>query len=167
VNDPHQIGDMSLVPDWLDALSDEPDRAALILDELLEVRRVLAVRLIVRHRAEVLGAVNRWMANAPVTAGLSPEGVWEIDVQLARDVIGATGNTVALALLSSLERSLAGLPLLVAAMYADPARNLAAILAVVDAIRDGGDVMANVIEQAMTEVDRQTVSAFRRLLARS
>ena len=164
VNDPVERGEISLVPDWLDARSDDPDAAAALLEELLEVRRVLAIRLIVDHRDQILAAVDDLVAEAPRMLDAAGGDVMAVDLAIARRVIGAAGKTVVLALIASVERALADLPLLVAAMYGVPERNVASTLDVVEAIRAGGDHLADRLGELMSEMDRATVVAYRLLL---
>lgn len=162
VNDPADAGDVSLIPDRLAALDDDPDRAAAMLADLLEVRRVLAARLIARDRDAVLAALDRLPT---LVVDADPAAVWQVDMALARAVVRATGNAVAAALVSSVERALAELPVLVQAMYGRPERNAASAIAVFEAVRDGGDDVAALVEAAMADVDRHTVRTYRRLLA--
>lgn len=161
VNDPAGSGDLSLVPDRLAALDDDPDRSAEVLADLLEVRRVLAARLVTRHRDAVVGALDRL---PPVTIEGGPNAVWRSDMALARAVVGVTGSSVMVALVNSVERALEELPLLVAAMYGDPARNVGSVAEVLAAVHDGGSDLAARVERAMAEVDEHTVAEYRRLL---
>ena len=166
VNDPAEGGDLSLVPELLAAWSDDPDRSAAVLDELLEVRRVLAARLVVRHRDAVLSVLDE--IEAEVSGGIAsaddPDAVRELDLAVARRILTATVNTVVLALLASLERALVELPELVAAMYEDPARTLDSTLAVAGAIRAGGPALGERIDEILGDVDHHTVAAYRRRL---
>lgn len=166
VNDPDEVGDLSLVADRLAVLADDPERAAAILADLLEVRRVLAVRLIVRHRLAIIDAAAELVAGAAELLEAPASEVWQVDLAFARTVVGATGNTVAAAVLTTLGRALQELPVLVEAMYDDPARNAAAMVEVVAAVRDGGDDLAVRVEVAMAAVDDHTVARFQELLAR-
>lgn len=165
VNDPDVVGDMALVPDLLAALDDDPDRAATVLEELLEVRRVLAARLIARHRDAVRDALGAIAALATGLGDAAPEVAWRQDLAVARAIVGVSGNHVVLALLRSVEQCLAELPLLVAAMYEDPSRNEASILEVLAALDEGGPALAARVEAAAASVDAATVEAYRRALA--
>ncbi len=165
VNDPDEIGDMSLFPDWLAATLDDPERAMAILEDLLEVRRVLAVRLILRHRESVLEVIDDLATEVAGAGDLAEDQFWIADFAFARRLLRATGNSVALAILNSLARAMKELPELVAAMYEDPKRNVASMMTVLAAIRAGGDDLTDRIERAMAEIDGLTVAAFGRLLA--
>jgi DNA-binding FadR family transcriptional regulator len=165
VNDPTRIADLSLAVDWLAAVADDPDRAASILADFLEVRRVLASRLVARHRLAVVDVVNALAAGAHALTHGEPDTVWEADVEVARVVVGATGNTAAVAVLNTLARGLAEDPTLVRAMYAEPARNAAAMVEVLGLIRDGAPDLANRIEATLAGIDEATVERYRALLA--
>jgi len=165
VNDPAEVGDLSLVADWLAITAHDPERCASILADLLEARRVLATRLIVRHRLAVMDAVADLVAGASELLAASPDLIVEADLRVARTIIRATGNTVAAAILNSVERTLTEVPHLAEAMYGDPGRNAAALLEVVAAVRDGGPELGPRIEAVMEDIDAGTVSAFHRLLA--
>lgn len=162
VNAPAVDGDVSLIPDWLAAFDDDPERSSVMLGDLLEVRRVLASRLIARHRSAVLDALD---ALPVLVADVDPAEVWRTDMALARALVASTGNAVAAALVGSVERALVELPVLVAAMYGEPWRNAASALEVFEAVQDGGGDIASRIEAAMEDVDDHTVGAYRRLLA--
>ncbi len=164
VNDPHEVGDISLAPDWLAATADDPARAAAILADFLEIRRVLAVRLVVRHRQPLLDALPDLLTQATCTQQVAPDQFWVRDIEFARRLIRVTGNTMVLAVLNTVARALDELPLLVEAMYGDPAHNVASMLAVLEAIRMGGDAMAERIDSVMAEGDVNTVDRFRHLL---
>jgi len=164
VADPAEAGELSLLPEWIDALDDEPDRAAALLADLLELRRVVATRMLVRHRVAVLDAIGDLARAAALIGSLPPEEAMAADLAATRSVVRATGNTVALVVVNSFERALAELPLLVAAAYEDPARNARSFRRALEALRDGGDGMAERIERSFASVDRHTVRAFRALL---
>ncbi len=164
VNDPARSGDLSLVPERLAALDDDPEQSAGVLADLLEVRRVLAARLVTRHREQVLDVLDP-LPMVALDGG--PETVWRADMALARAVVGATGNSVMVALVNSIERALEELPLLVAAMYGDPERNIRSVEQVLAAVRDGGSDLAARLERAMADVDEHTIAEYRLLLERS
>lgn len=166
VNDPLASGDLSLVPAWLDAHLDQPARAVAILDEFLELRRAVAVRLLVRERAAVVAALPRLTDAAAELLAVPPgdlEGLVRADLAFARALVGATGRTVALVVLNTLERLLLAVEPVARAMYADPAANAQAMLAVVAALgRD--DVEERDLEAILDTFDRSTLRRFAALL---
>jgi len=165
VNDPAEVGDVTLLADWLAVTAHDPERAAGILADVLDLRRVLAARLLARHRLAVLDALAALVAGAAELVAVPAHEVWRADLEFARTVIRATGNTVAAALFNSMARALAELPEVRAAMYADPSSNAASMVAILGLLQEGGADLADRIEAAMAEVDERTVSRFRHVLA--
>lgn len=161
VNDPAQVGDVTLLADWLAVTADDPDRAAAILADVLDLRRVLAARLLARHRLEVLDALATLVAGAAELLAVPADDVWVADLEFARTVVRATGSTVASSLLNSMARALAELPEVRGAMYADPSENVAAMGAILGLLQDGGADLDDRIEATMAEVDERTVARFR------
>lgn len=164
VNDPADVADLTLVADWLAVTIDEPERATAIISELAEVRRILVVRLVVRHRARLLAILPDLVARAAGLAEAGPDRSWKAHVELEKTVARAFGNGIVLALLNSMTRALEEQPLLVEAMYherPDGAENLVAFFA---ALHEGGDEMAARLEAVMARGDEETVRRFRALL---
>jgi DNA-binding FadR family transcriptional regulator len=170
VHDPHEVGDVALVPAWLDALATQPDRAVAVLDDFLEVRRVLAARLLVRHRGAVLDALPRLVETGArlLTATTLADRV-TADLGFARALLRITGNTVAISILNTAARVLERNPMVAEAMYAEPALNAASItkmLVVLASELPAHAIEANV-EATIAEVDRATVERYGALLRRS
>lgn len=167
VNDPAESGDISLVPFWLEATLDQPAQAVSILGDFLEVRRVIAVRLMVRHREALLVQAAQLQAAAARMLAASHEGVSALrdaDMAFARAMLQATGNVVALGVLNTMARVLEELPVVAQAMYAAPATNAASMARVLQALREGGHGAAATIEQIMADMDAQTLARFEALL---
>jgi DNA-binding FadR family transcriptional regulator len=170
VNDPVTCGDLSLLPYWLEVTLDDPPRAAAVLADLLEVRRLLAVRLMTRHRAAILGHVAALEERARELLAAQSSGIEAIrdaDLAFARAVILATGNLVALSIFNTTARVVVTIPDVAAAMYADPGENAASMFAVVAALASGQPDLGDVLDRALSEVDGRTVTRFAaRLMAR-
>lgn len=163
VNDPLRVGDQSLFPEWIAALSDRPDEAAALLSDLLAGRRALAVFQIVRHRRAVAAGIDLLESAAvnvrsaePSAAAIAELGMWR--------ALAAAGGFSALSMLNTLERALEELPLLAEAMWSDPARNAARIRAIARAVAQPGDDLAARIDAAMDSFDRHVVGRYRELL---
>jgi len=163
VNDPREVGDLSLIPLWIEATLDDPARATSLLEELLELRRAVAVRLIVRHRQRLLdalptlgGALDGALRATQTGAG----AMREADLAFARALVAATGNTVALTVFNAVASAVVEVPSVAEAMYADPAANVASLMEVVQAIQGGCDDLADVVEGAIAKVDARTVARF-------
>jgi DNA-binding FadR family transcriptional regulator len=163
VLDPERAVDLALVADRLVAFDDDPDRCAGILADLLEVRRALAAHLIARHRPSVIGALVELSA-AQSSTDDDPYRVREQDMAVAWAVVEATGNSVAMALLATVDRALDEHPLLVQAMYGEPRRNRESVAQVAAATLEGGADLALRIGAIIAANDARTVADYRRLL---
>lgn len=162
VNDPLTCGDLSLVPAWLDAHLDQPARAVAILDEFLELRRAVAVRLLVRERTAVLAALPQLTQAAGALLAVPPgdlPALVRADLAFARALVGATGRTVALVVLNTLERLLLVVEPVARAMYAEPEANARSMLAVVAALGTK-DLEEGHLEAILEEIDRATLDRF-------
>ncbi len=169
VNDPHTHADLSLLPVWIEALADDPERVVAMVRDFLELRRALAACLLVRHRQRVLGALGRLSQAAEQLVEARERGIDALrsaDMALARTLLKATGNSIAVAFLNTAAQLLAQTPSLAQAMYADPASNLASMHCILQALhsdRAEHDLLA-VVETALAEVDRGTITRFGKLL---
>lgn len=164
VNDPVEHGDLGLLPEWLVAFAHDPERSAELLGELLEVRRMLAVHLFVRNRLAVLDALGDLAAAAGTIATLPSHEVMAVDLATARAVVRAAGTTLPHAVLTSFERALHELPLLVEAVYGEPEHNARSLATVLAALRDDPPDLGARIDEAIEAVDRRTVARYQQLL---
>ena len=164
VLDPRQVSDLGLLPLWLQVLSDRPDEAAALLRDFLEIRRLVAVRLLSRHRAALLRDAGGLTAAVQALADAPRDDIGAVvaaDLGVARAMIGATGNLAALAVLNTLGHVLDELPAVAAAMYADLDDNLSAMHAVVAALAGPPDRLGPTVEAALQAIDDKTVARFR------
>jgi DNA-binding FadR family transcriptional regulator len=160
-------GDLALLPYWIEATLDDPARAARYLDGGLEVRRVIAARLIARSRARLLAHLGEVAGEAGAVARAmrdGPDAFAAADVSFTRRMLVAMGNPIALAFFNSIVKVIEEVPLVARAMYAEPETNLASMIAVVSAVQAGGDGVGEAVEAAMERVDRATVARFEQLL---
>ncbi|MCB9780238.1 MAG: GntR family transcriptional regulator [Alphaproteobacteria bacterium] len=161
VNDPWEVGGLSLLPAWLDATRDDVDHATGLLADFLELRRALAARLLARHRADVLARLPALADTALAVAGAAPtdlDAVRRADLAFARALIRGTPNRVALTLLNTLAAVLDELPEVARAMYADPAENVATMQALLTTLAEGGDAAA--LDAVIAAQDARTVQRF-------
>jgi GntR family transcriptional repressor for pyruvate dehydrogenase complex len=168
VNDPVECGDISLIPYWLEAVLDDPARASGMLADLLEMRRVMGARLLVRHRDAILADHAELVALAEAMSAAVGLGLGELrraDLAFTRQLLRASRNVVAMTLLNTITRVLEELPVVAEAMYANPTDNAAAMMVLVDALVSQSDDAVAVIEQSMATIDARTVERFGRLLA--
>lgn len=164
VLDPVEHGDLSLLPEWLVAFADDPVRSAELLGELLAVRRMLAAQMLAQHRVAALDALDDLASAAEAIAELPSHEVMAVDLATARTVVRTTGATLPHAVLTSFERALHELPLLVEAVYGEPEHNARSLGIVLEALRDDPADLGSRIEEAFAEVDRRSVERYRQLL---
>ena len=168
VTDPSSALDLSLLPLMIEAARDEPARAVRLVDGVLEVRRVMAARLMARNRdrlLEHLGALAGEGAAVVRAAREGPAAFAAADVAFGRKVLVLADAPIALYLFNTIAKVLDEVPLVAQAIYAEPERNLASMMRVMAALRDApADQLGTIVEQSMAEVDRETVARFERLL---
>jgi DNA-binding FadR family transcriptional regulator len=167
VNDPTEVGDLSLMPFWIEASLDQPDEASALLADLLEVRRVIAARLMVRHRERILAQASTLKAAAQTLLEVAEgglEALRDADLAFSRALLKATGNQVALSVLNTMARVLEEVPEVAQAMYAQPETNNASMLAVLQLLVENERGAAKAIEERIEDVDAHTLSRFEALL---
>ncbi len=163
VCDADAFGDLSILPYRLEALLDVPAQAVSVLEDFLEVRRIVAVRLLVRHRAEIMKrapAIEAAAKRVFEATTLGVDAMREADTAFARTLLAATGNVVASSVFNTLAHVLRDVPTIAIAMYGEPAANITSIIAVVAALVDDDPNAADVIERSIAEVDARTVARF-------
>ena len=155
VRDPRRCG-LSLAHLWFDALSDDPDRAAQLLDDLLALRRMVAARLLRRGRAQLIEHLPQLAELWSALAGDLPFAARvETDIAFAWALLELTDDLPASAVFEAAERVLRQSPGVAEALYADPARHQAAMGAVAEAIASPhGDIDAALAPWDRTSVER-------------
>lgn len=156
--------DVSLLPAWVQALDDQPEQATALVADFLELRRVLAARILARRRDRVLAALPKIAATvARLGEADSLDGVIALDMAVSREMMRAAGHRAALAVLVTAERLVREVPGLAAAMYADPHQNAVAIGAAAALLVGEADPAA--LERGLlallAEADAGTVARFR------
>jgi len=169
VNAADTHADLALVPARIEALSHDPARAVAVLGDFLEVRRVLAARLIVRHRAELERNASALAAAATRLAGVPTNDVQALvdaDIAFARAVLVIAGNSIALAVLNTAARVLREVPAVAEAMYSDPRLNVRSMTEILAAFGDHTDdgPLGDVVEASIQRVDEHTLARFEALL---
>ena len=163
VNDPQRSGDLSLLPLWFEALATQPDRAAKILDDVLELRRVMAAHL-VRTAAPRIAAAAPQLIELALAAGraTSLHEVAETDLAFTAAVVDAAGQSAVAAIFHTTARLVREVPHLAHALFADRAyhrrmlKHAAAALA-----RTPASTAAAELEVVLAAWDRRTVARFR------
>jgi DNA-binding FadR family transcriptional regulator len=163
VNDPHRVGDLSLLPLWFDALADQPARAAAILEDFLALRRAVAGHLlrtaaprIVAHAAQLATLL------AAVEAATTLDAVADADLAFTRAVVEAAGSFAVGAIMHTTERLVRVVPHLSTALYGDRAYYRRVLRRTVSALADATLASATVeLEAVLAAWDRRTVARFR------
>lgn len=165
VNDPRSRGEVSLVPDWFAVLvEDHPADAVAMLADVLEMRRLLASRLVERN----LDAVREVVAASPWRIedmlGAAPEEVGAIELAMERAVVEATGSVTALLLHRTIETCASDVPQLLHAAFADVERVVALDVAFAAALWEGGEGLAQRLEDMIAANDLVVLDNFAGLL---
>jgi len=165
VNDPLVLGDTSLIPDWFAVLiEDRPVEAVAMLTDVLEMRRLLAARLVDRNRPAVLEALADSSFAAADMHDASPQQVCTIEMAMERAVVEATGSITALLLHRSIEACLLDTPLLIEAAFSDADRVVALDIAFAREVFAGGDDLGQRLEALIAANDAVILGNFARLL---
>ena len=166
VNDPQRSGDLSLLPLWFEALAGQPERAARVLADFLELRRVMAAHLARTALPRIAAAAPRLvtLALAVERAGSLAE-VAATDAAFTAAVVEAAGQSAIAAIFHTTSRLVREVPRLDEALYGDRAyhrrvlRRTAGALALAPAA-----AAASELDEILAAWDRRTVTRFRGLL---
>jgi DNA-binding FadR family transcriptional regulator len=162
--DPRRNGDLSLLPLWLAAFAADRDAAARLLDQFLEVRRILAVSLFERfadRSAAAQAAIQSWKNALEEAAPKGVDAVAAADASSTRGLVEATGQIAILAIFNTLERAVTASPALRQAMYGAPAENIAGLKAITRALADGERLDPKKVGRLLERIDARTVARFR------
>jgi DNA-binding FadR family transcriptional regulator len=122
VREPRRSGDLALLPLWFEALADQPDRAAAMLADVLELRRVVAAHLFTtgaRSLARAAASLAPLMAAA--TSAPTVEARAVADLELTAAAIDATSQFAVAAVFHATARVIRDVPQIAWAVYGDPA----------------------------------------------
>ena len=165
INDPRVFGDTSLIPDWFAVLiEDRPAEALAMLTDVLEMRRLLASRLVHRNRPAVLEALADSSFSAADMLGATPQQVCAIELAMERRVVEATGSITAMLLHRAIETCVLDTPLLVEAAFTDVERVVALDVAFARAVLEGGDDLGQRLEAMIAANDEVVLGNVARLL---
>ena len=166
VNDPTRNFDPWLLPLWLEALDDQPARAAALLSDFLELRRVVSSHLIRTRRDRLLPVVGALASLVQKLRHVSAiEDVVEIDQAITRTVVEAADQNAVTAVFRITERVIEESPKVVEALYGDLARyrervaSVARCVAASDPNQAADDMM-----RALEGWDRRTCERFEEIL---
>ena len=163
VHDPRRRGELSLLPTWFLALSDQPEQLAGVLDELLGLRRLVAARWVDERGARLIAAAPTLAARlAAVLQSTDLTARVRADLAFTDAVLDASGSFAARTLFRTMERLVEEVPWVAEAMYGDgPAHDAALTSLVTVALQQGGAVAA---EAALAPWDTQSVRRFQALM---
>jgi len=169
VRDPTRNFDPWLLPLWLEALQDQPARAAALLGDFLELRRVVAAHLVRTRRDKLVRAVPtladlaRQLGEATTT-----DEVIDIDQAITRTVVEAAEQGAVTAVFGITERVIRDVRPVAEALYGDlPAyRERVASVAHCVALADP-DRAANEMVATLEGWDRRTCERFEASLSRT
>lgn len=165
INDPRAVGDTSLIPDWFAVLmEDRPAEAVALLADVLEMRRLLAARLMGRHRAAVVAALMASTFPLDDLPGASPEVACGVQMAMERTMVEATGSITALLLHRSIEECLQITPLLIEAAFSDAERVVALDVAFAGVVLAGDADLGQQLETLIAANDEVILANFARLL---
>lgn len=170
VRDPTEADNLALLPLWLRALRQEPERAGRRLADFLELRRTLAVDMVLwvrRHKSEEALAVLAPLAAEAWEHAQNGDGpaLMAIDKRINDGLTGLRGNLAITMVARRLDRLLEALPELQAAMYADPAANAVGMAEAAALLAHPSDEHVRGALTALFErIDAATVAGFVRIL---
>lgn len=161
ITDPAQCGDITLLPLWLETRMDHPQEAADILADLLEVRRILATRLVIRHRHRLREAAHELLqASVQMMEAEDVTAIMEADLKMIGLVVARTQNLVAMTVFNTVAEVVRSHRSVAEAMYAEPERNMAAMAEVVAAFDRDTEALSNVLDRVLMDIDQRTVARF-------
>jgi DNA-binding FadR family transcriptional regulator len=164
VNDPERAGDLALFPLWFEAV---PERAASMLEDFLELRRVVAVHLVRRWAARIAAAAPRLVELAMALERAETLAmVAETDIAFTGAVVDAAGQSAVAAVVHSSARLVREVPGLAEALYGDRAYHRRVLRKVAAALAQPPELAAQQLEEVLATWDRKTVARFRAQMLR-
>lgn len=169
VLDPHRSMNLSLIPLWFEALSDQPKKAAKILADFLALRRLIAMHLLETSSHKLLAALPALLPFA-IELGTATDllAIARADAALIRVVVDQADNFALSAVFCTVETVALEVPYMAEALYADRKAHLAVIhQAVASFAKPGRARAAQELETALKQWDERTVQNYVELLARA
>jgi DNA-binding FadR family transcriptional regulator len=173
VLDPATHAGLSLLPRWLGALLEDPARARAVLEDFLELRREMALALLLRLRAgrtgRKLDAARAALAELSARAEAAPgdlAAIAEADLAVGRALLAIRPQVAFATVFNAFEDLLGMVPALTRAIYAHPASNVAGyahLLQLLESDLDPGALRSR-IDALMTAVDETSAERFQEIL---
>ena len=157
-----------VLPYWIDALRKYPSQAKKVLEDFLELRRDLAVSLIIRFRhhadGEQLHQIRQKLEDMAVLADSgAPLGeIVEADIEIIHEMIYVAEQIAYATIFNAFARLLRAVPDIQEVMYVSPTHNIRAWDAALDlADSDSPDeFLETQIGAALEDIDKHTVNQF-------
>lgn len=170
VQDPWTHAGLSAIPRWLDALLDEPAQARRVLEDFLELRREMAISLLVglRHR-EVFDEVEAAIDEFEEIASGTPDDLKSIaaaDIAVGRAFLELRPQIAFATVFNAFEEILVALPELREAIYVDPQMNVAGYRAALEALKSSADEgeLRGGLRALLVSVDEESARRFEAIL---
>jgi DNA-binding FadR family transcriptional regulator len=159
VNAPSAV-DLTLLPLWFAALKDQPERAAQILADFLDMRRVLLAHLL-RTRWSAIEANKDSLTQLALELGQasSCEALAEADVRFSGALVKASGHFAAQAIFHTSASIVREVPMIMQAVYRDREAHSQTITRILTVLRDE-DPSVDAVEAALQSWDERTVRNF-------
>lgn len=163
VNDPTRSGDLSLLPLWLEALAGQPDRAATMLGDFLELRRVVAVHLVRSAAPRIAAAAPRLLTLAlALERAQTLAEITATDLAFTGAVVEAAGQSAVAAIFHTAARLVREVPGVAEALYGDRAYHRRVLRRSATALtHSSATAAATELEEVLVAWDRRTVGRFR------
>jgi len=159
---PPEHASLSIAPLWLEATADQPERAAAILGDFLEMRRVIATHLLRQNQASLLSTPSLMQAALAAGQAQTPEDRMEADLQFTRHFLDLSGQVASRALFNTVEHLVREVPAVRDAFYSGAANHQQLIGQLVIAMASPDPAAG--FERAMRAWDDGAVQRFREAL---
>lgn len=167
VLDPRNRFELALLPTWFEALDDQPVKAAKILGDFLELRRVVAAHLVRKAGRKVRTAVPALtLFIAELESAKELAEVVRLDLLVSRSLAAASDQFAVNAILHTTERLVYEVPYLAEALY-EPFSAHRALLRKATRLlgeADDSERIARELERALARWDRRSIARFQSLL---
>ncbi len=164
--DPARHGSLSLLPAWFDSLFDQPEEAARVFAESMELRRLVAMLLARRiGAAQLTPGFARALADVRDAEG--PAALMEADLRLTRAVLESAGHFGATALFNTVETVFRDVPEIAEAVYGNPTLVRESLETIGKALTLGGERSVLAVGEALERWDRAATRRFEEIVRRS
>lgn len=164
VNDPLVAGDAGLLPVWFVlAVDSHPEASVGMVRDVLDVRRLFAVRLLSGLGPAAAEVITEQVIPAVSVPGVTTDDVVEVDMALTAMVVASSGSTLMRLLSNTIREILGQVALLREAAYGDLDRYVGNLRRLADALsppRTSQARRAVALESILVEADAVTVERF-------